>query len=473
MNIRWIQATTFAASLLCSTTIAQAGALAIHVQGNVLADDSGHTVQLRGVNYSGFEFTAIEGFDPQDPSGAQAGQAGGPNWSAIASWHANAVRIPLNEASGLGGSCTQPGSSATRNPDPGQNYQSAVKTQVSQANAAGLYVILDLHWAAPGTTCPMLQTQMADQPNSIAFWTSVANAFKGNPAVVFELYNEPYFYGLTGSESEWPVLMKGGTLSFYPAINSAGNYQNVNTSWTVADMQSMLDAVRATGATNVVLVGGVSYNNDLSDWLAIMPTDSLGQLGASWHPYPPEQYVSAASASSSGLLYRVGDTLNLPQPNTVYVPAVVRVSAVNLLGGITGLSVVNGGSYLQTSVPTAAVTPASSTSALGFGAQVTLSFSNLGSNWSVPANWPTVKAISARVPVVITETGEHNATGTSGAPFLQQLLPYADAAGWSVLGWTWDVWQNPDNVLITNVSGSPTPGYGQVFHDWMTGTAWQ
>ena len=33
---------------------------------------------------------------------------------------------------------------------------------MAQANGAGLYVILDLHWSAPGSTCPMLKTQMAD-----------------------------------------------------------------------------------------------------------------------------------------------------------------------------------------------------------------------------------------------------------------------------------------------------------------------
>ena len=147
-------------------------------------------VQLRGANYSGFEGVAIQGWDPGDPSGAQAGQAGGPKWSAMLSWKMNTVRIPLNEASWLGYSCTDT-SGVVRNPDPGSNYKSAVQTQVAQATAAGMYVILDLHWAAPGNACPILQAQMADNDHSIAFLTSIADTFNNNPSTVFDLSNEP------------------------------------------------------------------------------------------------------------------------------------------------------------------------------------------------------------------------------------------------------------------------------------------
>ena len=68
--------------------------------------------------------------------------------------------------------------------------------QVNQANTAGLYAILDLHWSAPGNHCPMLQTQMADTDHSLTFWQSIANQFKRNPTVVFKLYNEPFMDGL-------------------------------------------------------------------------------------------------------------------------------------------------------------------------------------------------------------------------------------------------------------------------------------
>jgi hypothetical protein len=447
--------------------------LAVSVRGNRLVDAAGNILQLRGVNFSGFEFVAINGFNPGDPSGGQAGQPNGPKWSAVTAWRANAVSFALNEASWLGATCVDT-DGVSRNADPGANYRAAVQTQVEQATGAGLYVIIELHWAAPGNTCPLVQTQMANADHSVDFWTSIATAFKGNPAVLFSLYNEPYMYGLTATDDPWAVMMKtGGSLSYYPATSGTHNYQNINTSWRVVSMQALLDAVRATGSSNVVLVGGVDYGNNLEKWLATAPTDSLNQLAAAWHPYPPTQSASSATISGGGTGYAVGDTITLAKPNTVYAPVVLDVTAVGTGGAVSAATVRDKGVYLQTGLPSGAVAQ-SATSGAGTGAAFTLGgWNNISSTWSMPSNWPTVTTISAKVPVVISETGEHNAPGTSGSPFLQQLLPAAGANNWSVFGCCWDVFTNPDNVLIKDVDGTPTDGYGQVMKDWMTGVAWQ
>ncbi|WP_141726314.1 cellulase family glycosylhydrolase, partial [Actinacidiphila rubida] len=45
------------------------------------------------------------------------------------------------------------------------------------------------------------------------------------------------------------------------------------------------DAVRGTGAQNVILLGGLAYSNDLTGWLAHEPTDPTGNLGAVVHVY--------------------------------------------------------------------------------------------------------------------------------------------------------------------------------------------
>jgi hypothetical protein len=50
-------------------------------------------------------------------------------------------------------------------------------------------------------------------------------------------------------------------------------------------MQGALDAVRSTGATNVVTVSGIDYANNLSQWLANKPSDPLNQLMAEAHVY--------------------------------------------------------------------------------------------------------------------------------------------------------------------------------------------
>jgi len=50
-------------------------------------------------------------------------------------------------------------------------------------------------------------------------------------------------------------------------------------------MQTLVDAVRGTGATNVIALGGVSYGNALSQWLTYRPSDSFNNLVAAWHVY--------------------------------------------------------------------------------------------------------------------------------------------------------------------------------------------
>ena len=362
--------------------------LAVVVHGGQMNDAAGNVIQLRGFSFSGYESVAIQGWSAADPSGAQAGQAGGPKWSAINSWKANTVRIPLNEASWLGYSCTDT-SGVVHNPDPGSNYKSAVQTQVQQATAAGLYVILDLHWTAPGTACPMLQSQMADSDHSIAFWTSIANTFKSYPNVLFELFNEP-FLNFDFSGDPWAYMMKGtgGSFSGYPATSGSGNWQDVKKPWTIASYQAMLNAVRATGATNVVLVGTMQYSQDLSGWLANVPVDPLKQMAAAWHPYPT-----------------YGTTWGTPayaQPN--YAPQIFT---------------------------------------------------------------EVQQILAAGYPVIATETGDHNTAGTVGAPLVSNVTSWADAYGVSVIGWAWNTWGDPDNVLIKDVNGTPTDGYGVVFRNWL------
>ncbi|MDP8986405.1 MAG: glycoside hydrolase family 5 protein, partial [Pseudomonadota bacterium] len=80
------------------------------------------------------------------------------------------------------------------------------------------------------------------------------------------------------------------------------------------------------------------------------------------------------------------------------------------------------------------------------------------------ASYDNAKAVlRAGIPVIITETGDHNVQGTVDAPFASKLLPWADTVGASYLGWTWDVWQNGDHILIKDKSGTPSDGYGVYF----------
>ena len=292
------------------TCSAVANDFSIRVCGNRLVDAKGLVVQLRGVNVSGLEGVPIQGWDPANPWGGNTGTPT-PDWNTIKNWGVNTVRLPINEASWLGSMCVdyggygvvmdkgvkrpnQPGQIVRA--DPGGNYQITVKKSVSDATAAGLYVILDLHLSAPGDACPNAQNAMADADHAIEYWTSLASSFKSYPNVLFELFNEPFLDQAPLQEaSAWAALLSGkGTIG---SFNDQGTPGLIKRSWHPAGMQQMLNAVRATGATNVILTSTLAYSSAMDGWLKNHPADTLspGQIGAVWHAYPAAGHPSQVS----------------------------------------------------------------------------------------------------------------------------------------------------------------------------------
>jgi endoglucanase len=153
------------------------------------------------------------------------------DYEAMATWKANVVRISLNQDFWLaGGSQYFAG------------YPGVVDQQIQWAESAGLDVIVDLHWSDRGDfNTTAAQQRMADA-HSVTFWSQVAARYKGDGRVMFELYNEPH-------DVPWSVWLDGG-----PSGDG----------FTVAGMQQLNDAVRQTGALNLVFIAGLDWAFDLS-----------------------------------------------------------------------------------------------------------------------------------------------------------------------------------------------------------------
>ncbi|GCE25077.1 hypothetical protein KDA_05610 [Dictyobacter alpinus] len=229
----------------------------LHISGNHILNSSGQVFIPHGVNRAGTEYICVNSSSVFDgPSDANS-------VAAIASWGVTTVRVPLNEDCWLGINGLPSGSSAA-------TYQQKIIDYVNLLNANNMAAILDLHWAAPGGQQSTGQDLMPDADHAGAFWTSVANTFKNNSSVIFDLYNEPH-------PSSWSCWLNGSYGANQSPCGDVG--------FAVAGMQSMVNAVRSTGAANILMAGGLTWSNDLSQWLQNKPNDPKNNLAASWHLY--------------------------------------------------------------------------------------------------------------------------------------------------------------------------------------------
>ena len=193
------------------TSVAPGG---YYVSGNRIYDENDQVHVFRGVDRPSLEWNS---------SGENVSAA---DMNLMASWNANVVRVALNQGFWLEGSVVY---------DPG--YRDRIDQVVQWAENAGMDVILDLHWSDKGNLGQWPgQQRMADQ-NSQSFWASVADRYKDDGRVLFELYNEPH-------DVPWSVWLDGG--------DSGDGFQ-------VVGMQTLYDTVRDAGADNLVLVGGLHY----------------------------------------------------------------------------------------------------------------------------------------------------------------------------------------------------------------------
>jgi hypothetical protein len=223
-------------------------------------DAAGKTVRLFGVDLSGAEYACIQntGFFDTPTDDRQV--------ALIASWHVNAVRVPLNEDCWLGIHAPPRYGGAA--------YRAKIHELVSRLHRYGMYVILDLHWNAPDGESATSLRRMADADHSPTFWRSVAQSFLADHAMLFDLYDEPH-------DVSWRCWRDGCRLR--------GPYQEADDreplSFRAAGMQQLVNAVRSTGATQPLMVGGNNWANDLTGWSSYLPNDPSRQLVASVHVY--------------------------------------------------------------------------------------------------------------------------------------------------------------------------------------------
>lgn len=282
-------------ALLALALPATAGAApSIRVEGNHFVEGAGTEVQLVGVNRSSFEYTCVEpNYSAERNSGIYAGPISNRAVAAFNRWHLDVVRVPLNEQCWLGvnpvrrtednvirlhgAAAAEAGRKLKR------RYRATVKAFVKRLNQHGLIVILDLHWTAPKNFLADAQRPAPDASHAIAFWRTVAQTFRSNHSVIFDLFNEPINVG-------WKCLRDGGCRLKSNCADCETHNQPAPL-YRVVGMQKLVNVIRATGAKQPLMIPGLYYSHDLRRWLQFKPRDPLArtargsQIVASFHNY--------------------------------------------------------------------------------------------------------------------------------------------------------------------------------------------
>jgi endoglucanase len=236
---------------------AAAGLPGLRVSGARLLDSNGHRVTLRGVNRSGTEYACVQGFGifdgPSDDASVQA----------IASWHANFVRILLNEDCWLG-------INGIKKAYSGANYRKAVVNYVATLHRHGIYAEVSLAVGAPGRMRSTTQLRAPDADHSPATWASMARTFRNDRGVILAPWGEPVVTPR--------CLLRGGSPCPRPNGTATVRYRT-------AGMQQAVNVMRKAGYRGPISIPGINYANDMSHWLGFEPRDPRHQLIAEAHVY--------------------------------------------------------------------------------------------------------------------------------------------------------------------------------------------
>ncbi len=226
--------------------------LELKVVGNRLHDSKGREVWLQGVNAGGLETL------PQDRQVIKSVVV------AIDEWKANCVRVPIKDDFWFGKSAYQK--------DEGREYREIIEQIITLAANRGAYVAIDLHrFRAP-------KRGHAD------FWKDFAKQYANHPAVLFDIFNEPH--GIS-----WDVWKRGGFVGNKEGTDESAflndEEKRKNAGFESVGMQGLVDAVRSTGAKNIVIAGGLFWCNDLTGITRGYELEDKTGNGVmySWHTY--------------------------------------------------------------------------------------------------------------------------------------------------------------------------------------------
>jgi endoglucanase len=198
----------------------------LKVKGNRVVDPKGNEVWLQGVHVVSLEW---------NPRGENVERA---IVVAIEEWKANVIRLSIKDE-------------YWTHEKNGKEFQDLVERCVNLTANRGAYIVIDNH------------RYRAVRPEHLPFWKEVATKYKNHPAVLFDIINEPH--GIS-----WEVWRDGGfvserqTKADEDAFLEGEDLKKSKQGFESPGMQALVDAIRSTGAKNIIIAGGLDWSYDLS-----------------------------------------------------------------------------------------------------------------------------------------------------------------------------------------------------------------
>lgn len=209
----------------------------------------GGPVRLRGVNRSGLEYAEPVGMSFLDGARISAAEID----YIVRDWRANIIRLPFNQDWALHG----------RDGVTADAYLDALDQVIYWASRAGAYTLLDLQWldadVIRGRNRDGSANRVAALPtrDSITVWATLADRYRDEPAVLFDIFNEPHD-PLRDDPTGLQAIRDDGTLTWLEGRRV-----------TMAEWQpwarQLVTAIRREHPRGLVFVSGVAWAYDLRD----------------------------------------------------------------------------------------------------------------------------------------------------------------------------------------------------------------
>jgi hypothetical protein len=198
-------------------------------------------VLLRGVNRSGMEYS-----EPDEDGFASAAGISRIEMQWICrQWGANIIRIPFNQDWALNG----------RGGHPAETYLRDLDRIIRWAASSGAYTLLDLQWLDADNPFGANRQFVPPLPNpkTPELWLALARRYRGEPAVLFDILNEPHD---RMADDPYPLWRPDGTR--YP-----DSHRRVSMEEWKPWARLLIDTIRGENPEALVFVSGTNWAYDL------------------------------------------------------------------------------------------------------------------------------------------------------------------------------------------------------------------